>query len=57
MNRKDLQAPTLVGQAGYTKDLYPLAVLHLDNWLVYILKWDFKPIQYNISNNFCDVIN
>ena len=33
MNKKDLQALTLVGPPRDNPELDPLAVLHLDNWL------------------------
>ena len=33
VNRKDIPAPTLAEPPSYTKDLEPLAALHLDNIL------------------------
>ena len=39
VNRKGLRAFTLVGLPRANQELYPLAVLHLDNQLHMLLQW------------------
>ena len=46
MNRKDLQALTLVGIPRYNPELNPLAVLHLDKLTIY---FNLIPICFRTS--------